>query len=37
MECREKIYQISANETRNRVFRAFERAGLISEATTNLP
>ena len=31
MQCREKIYQIGANETRNRTFRAFERAGLISE------
>ena len=31
MQCREKIYQISANETRSRTFRAFERAGLISE------
>ena len=31
MQCREKIYRISANETRNRTFRAFERAGLISE------
>ena len=31
MKCREKVYQISANETRNRTFRAFERAGLISE------
>ena len=31
MQCREKIYQISANETRNRTFKAFERAGLISE------
>ena len=30
MQCREKVYQISANETRNRTFRAFERAGLIS-------
>jgi hypothetical protein len=29
MQCREKIFQISANETRNRTFRAFERAGLI--------
>jgi hypothetical protein len=29
MQCREKIYQISANETRKRTFRAFERAGLI--------
>jgi len=31
MQCREKIFQISANETRNRTFRAFERAGLIAE------
>jgi len=31
MKCREKIFQISANETRNRTFRAFARAGLISE------
>jgi len=29
MQCREKVYQISANETRNRTFKAFERAGLI--------
>jgi hypothetical protein len=31
MQCREKVYQISANETRNRTFKAFERAGLIKE------
>jgi hypothetical protein len=31
MQCREKIFRISANETRNRTFRAFERAGLIVE------
>ena len=31
MQCREKVYQISANETRNRTFRAFERAGLIKD------
>ncbi len=31
MMCKEKIYQIRANETRNRTFRAFERAGLIVE------
>jgi hypothetical protein len=37
MECREKIYQISANETRNRTFRAFERAGLIVEDTEDRP
>jgi hypothetical protein len=29
MQCREKVYQIGANETRNRTFKAFERAGLI--------
>ena len=33
IQCREKIYQIKANETRNRTFSAFERAGLISDAT----
>ena len=32
MQCREKVYQISANETRNRTFRAFERAGLVVES-----
>ena len=31
MECREKIYEIAANETRNQTFRAFKRAGLIVE------
>jgi len=30
MECREKIYQLKANEMRNRTYSAFERAGLIS-------
>jgi hypothetical protein len=35
--CKEKIYQIRANETRNRTFRAFERAGLIVEDTDDLP
>ncbi len=29
MQCREKIYEIAANETRKQTFRAFERAGLI--------
>jgi hypothetical protein len=29
MACREKIYELKANESRNRVFRAFERAGLV--------
>lgn len=31
MQCREKIYQLSANEMKNRTFKAFERAGLVSE------
>ncbi len=31
MQCREKIFRISANETRNRTFKAFERAGLVAE------
>jgi hypothetical protein len=29
MNCREKIYEIAAHETRNQTFRAFKRAGLI--------
>jgi hypothetical protein len=31
MACREKIYELKANETRNLTFKAFERAGLISK------
>ena len=34
MDCKEKIYEISANETRNRTFRAFERAGLITDVSS---
>ena len=30
MACREQIMELRANETRNRVFRAFERAGLVA-------
>jgi hypothetical protein len=30
-QCREKIYELKANEMKNRTFRAFERAGLVSE------
>ena len=33
MDCKEKIYELSANETRNRTFRAFERAGLIVDVS----
>jgi hypothetical protein len=31
MACREKIYELKANETRNRTFKAFERAGLMKK------
>ncbi len=31
MQCREKIFELKANEMRNRTFKAFERAGLVSE------
>ena len=31
MQCREKIYELKANEMKNRTFRAFERAGLVKE------
>lgn len=33
MDCKEKIYEISANETRHRTLRAFERAGLIVDVS----
>jgi len=35
MKCREKIYEIKANEEKNRTFKAFERAGLIAEIPDN--
>ncbi len=31
VKCREKIYELKANEMKNRTFSAFERAGLIRE------
>ncbi|UCF94913.1 MAG: RsbRD N-terminal domain-containing protein [Desulfobacterales bacterium] len=37
MACREKIYEIKAAETRNRTFRAFERAGLITDTLDEKP
>lgn len=37
MKCREKIFQIKANEERNRTFSAFERAGLIKEVPAGSP
>jgi len=35
MKCREKIYDIKANEEKNRTFKAFKRAGLIKEFPDN--
>ncbi len=29
--CREQVFELKANETRNRTFRAFERAGLVDK------
>lgn len=37
MECREKLYELKANEERNRTFAAFKRAGLISEIPAAQP
>ena len=37
MQCREKIYELKANEMKNRTFRAFERAGLVSEIPADSP
>jgi hypothetical protein len=35
--CREQVFEFKANETRNRTFRAFERAGLVAEASGKKP
>ncbi len=32
MQCREKIYDLKANEVRSRTFKAFARAGLIQDS-----
>ena len=37
MRCREKVYDIKAKEERNRTFRAFERAGLLTEIPADGP
>ncbi len=37
IKCREKIYDLKANESRNRMFKAFERAGLVTEIPENTP
>lgn len=37
MSCREKIFQLKANDTKNRTFNAFKRAGLIVEPGDSRP
>lgn len=37
MQCREKIYDLKAGQERNSVYRAFARAGLISEISEDGP
>lgn len=37
MECREKLYQLKANEVKNKTFAAFERAGLVNELPDETP
>ena len=37
LKCREKVFGIKANEERNRTFRAFERAGLLTEISADGP
>jgi hypothetical protein len=37
MECRERIFHIKANEEKSKVFKAFSRAGLITEDPTEDP
>ena len=35
IQCREKIFELKANEEKERVFKAFKRAGLIQEVPEN--
>ena len=37
MGCREKIYEIKANEERNKIYKAFARAGLVAEIPEKEP
>jgi len=37
VECREKIYQLKVNTERNKMYSAFERAGLITEVPDDGP
>ena len=35
MECKSKIYNLKSSEERNRIYKAFERAGLVEEIPEN--
>lgn len=37
VQCKEKIFELKANEMKNRTFKAFERAGLVSELPAEAP
>ncbi|MCU0560983.1 MAG: RsbRD N-terminal domain-containing protein [Desulfobacterales bacterium] len=37
MGCRERVLELKANEMRNRTYRAFKRAGLVTDAPENEP
>jgi RsbT co-antagonist protein rsbRD N-terminal domain len=37
MKCREKIYELKANEMKDRTFKAFKRAGLVRELPAEPP
>lgn len=37
VECREQIYSLKANEEKNKVYKAFKRAGLIAEISEEPP
>jgi hypothetical protein len=37
VKCREKIYDLKSNEERNKIYKAFARAGLITEIEADAP
>jgi hypothetical protein len=37
VRCREKIYDLKSNEERNKIYKAFARAGLITEVEADAP
>ena len=37
MGCKERLYDIKANEEKNKVYKAFKRAGLITEIQDDDP